>query len=98
MILFLSALLFSTGLFIVFTRRNAIMVLLGIELLFNSANLNLVAFNQLRPGFHEGRMFALFIIIVAVCEAAVGIAIILKTYHYYHSSVPDQISEIKETN
>lgn len=98
LILFLSAFLFSGGLYIVFTKRNAIMVLLGIEVLFNSANLNLVAFNQIRPGMHEGRMFALFVIIVAVCEAAVGIAIILKTYHYYHSSAPDQISDLKETN
>jgi NADH:ubiquinone oxidoreductase subunit K len=72
--------------------------LLGIELMFNSANLNLIAFNQSRPLSLDGQVFALFIIIIAVCEAAVGIAIILRAYHYYHNAIPDQISELKEKN
>ena len=97
-ILLLAAFLFSTGLLIVFIKRNAIMILLGIELMFNSANLNLIAFNQSHPLSLDGQIFALFIIIVAVCEAAVGIAIILRVYHYYHSAIPDQISELKEKN
>ena len=71
------------------------MILLGIELMLNAANLNLVLFNSQKAGL-DGQLFALFVIIVAVCEAAVGIAIILKTYHYYHTSVPDQISDLKE--
>jgi NADH:ubiquinone oxidoreductase subunit K len=97
-ILLLAALLFSIGLSIVFIKRNAIMILLGIELMFNSANLNLIAFNQSRPLSLDGQVFALFIIIIAVCEAAVGIAIILRAYHYYHNAIPDQISELKEKN
>jgi NADH:ubiquinone oxidoreductase subunit K len=97
-ILLLAALLFSIGLLIVFIKRNAIMILLGIELMFNSANLNLVAFNQSQPLLLDGQIFALFIIIVAVCEAAIGIAIILRAYQYYHSAIPDQISELKEKN
>jgi NADH:ubiquinone oxidoreductase subunit K len=97
-ILLLAAFLFSTGLLIVFIKRNAIMILLGIELMFNSANLNLIAFNTSRPQLPDGQIFALFIIVVAVCEAAVGIAIILKAYHYYHSAIPDQVSELKEKN
>lgn len=95
-ILFLAALLFSIGLLIVFTKRNAIMILLGIELMFNSANLNLIAFNQARPLLFDGQLFAVFIIIVAVCEASVGIAIILRAYHFYHSAIPDQVSDLKE--
>lgn len=97
-ILFLAALLFSIGLLIVFTKRNAIMILLGIELMFNSANLNLIAFNQARPLLFDGQLFAVFIIIVAVCEASVGIAIILRAYHFYHSAIPDQVSDLKEKN
>jgi NADH:ubiquinone oxidoreductase subunit K len=95
LLFYLSAFLFCSGLLIVFTKKNAIMILLGIELMLNAANLNLVLFNSQKTGL-DGQLFALFIIIVAVCEAAVGIAIILKTYHYYHTSVPDQISELKE--
>lgn len=93
-LLYLSAFLFSTGLIIMVTKRNAIMMLLGIELMLNAANLNLVAFGY--NGKMEGQMFALFIIIVAVCEAAVGMAIVLRVYHYYATSVPDDISNLKE--
>ena len=94
--LFLSAFLFSLGLLIVVTKRNTIMVLLGIELLLNASNLNLVAFDQLHPGTVDGQMFVLFVIIVAVSEAAVGLAIVLQVYQYYQTSVPDSISELKE--
>jgi len=94
----LGAFLFSAGLFIVFTKKNAIMILLGIELMLNAANLNLVVFNKQNPTQYEGQFFALFVIVVAVCEAAVGIAIILKAYHYFHTAVPDQISDLKEKN
>ena len=92
----LGAFLFSAGLFIVFTKKNTIMILLGIELMLNAANLNLVSFNSQNLATYDGQFFALFIIVVAVCEAAVGIAIILKAYHYFHTSVPDQISDLKE--
>jgi NADH:ubiquinone oxidoreductase subunit K len=94
--LFLGAFLFALGLFIIVTKRNTIMVLLGIELLLNASNLNLIAFNQLRPGSVDGQMFVLFVIIVAVCEAAVGLAIVLQVYQYFNTSAPDSISEIKD--
>lgn len=93
---FLSAFLFSSGLLIVFTKKNAIMILIGIELILNGANLNLVTFNHSIVNSLEGQFFALFIILVAVCEAAVGIAIILKAYKYFHTSIPDQINNLKE--
>lgn len=94
-IVYLAAFLFSIGLIIVIVKRNAIMVLLGIELMLNASNLNLVAFNQQHPSGSDGHIFALFVIIVAVCEAAVGLAVILRVYQYYRSSVPDEIAELK---
>ena len=94
--LFLGALLFSLGLLIIITKRNTIMMLLGIELMLNASNLNLVAFNRLLPETVDGQIFALFVIIVAVSEAAVGLAIVLQVYQYYQTSIPDSISELKE--
>jgi len=95
-ILILSALLFSIGLMIVIMKRNAIMILLGVELMLNASNLNLVAFNTLHPGSLNGQFFALFVIVVAVCEAAVGLAIVLRVYQHYNTSAPDQITELKD--
>lgn len=94
--LYLGALLFAAGLMVVIIKRNAIMVLLGIELMLNASNLNLVAFNQLNPDTIDGQIFTLFVIIVAVCEAAVGLAIVLRVYQYYQTSVPDEVSELKD--
>lgn len=95
-ILYLGAFLFSMGLMIIIVKKNAIMVLLGIELLLNAANLNLIAFNQLQPDLMTGQIFALFVIVVAVCEAAVGLAIVLRVYKHYQTSVLSEISDLKE--
>ena len=98
-LLYLSAFLFSAGIAVVVTRRNAILILIGIELILNAANLNLVTFSrseQLQSSSLDGQLFALFIIVVAVCEAAVGIAIVLKAYHFYHTAVPNEMNELKE--
>lgn len=95
-LLYLSALLFSVGMMVIIVKQNAIMVLLGIELLLNAANLNLVAFNQLQPGLLTGQMFALFVIVVAVSEAAIGLAIVLRVYKYYQTSVPGEVNELKD--
>jgi NADH:ubiquinone oxidoreductase subunit K len=92
---YLGVLLFCCGLLIVFTKKNALLVLMGIELMLNAANLNLVLFNKQQADM-DGQLFALFVILVAVCEAAVGIAIILRVYHYYKSAVPDNINNLKE--
>ncbi|MEO7992220.1 MAG: NADH-quinone oxidoreductase subunit NuoK [Chryseolinea sp.] len=94
--LYLGALLFSVGLIIIITKRNAIMVLLGIELMLNASNLNLVAFNQLNPSTLDGQFFTLFVIIVAVSEAAVGLALVLRVYHDYKTSIPDELHELKD--
>lgn len=95
-LLLLGAFLFCTGLAVVIIKRNAILVLIGIELMLNAANLNLIAFNRIHAARHDGQMFALFVIIVAVCEAAVGLAIVLRVYRYFQSSVPDEINQLKE--
>ena len=95
LLLYLGAFLFCTGLTVVIIKRNAIMVLLGIELMLNASNLNLVAINQQDNARPDGNIFAIFVIIVAVCEAAVGLAIILRVYRYDQSSVPDEIADLK---
>lgn len=91
----LSALLLSIGLIIVIVKRNAIMVLMGIELMLNAANINLIAFNQKTPQALDGQVFTLFVMIIAVCEAAIGLAIILQVYRHYKTSVPDEVNELK---
>lgn len=91
----LSAFLFSIGLIIILVKRNAIMVLMGIELLLNAANLNLIAFNQHTPASPDGQVFALFVMVIAVCETAVGLAIILQVYRHYQTSVPNEVTELK---
>ena len=94
--LYLGAVLFSAGLIVIITKKNMIMVLLGIELMLNASNLNLIAFNQLYPANISGQMFALFVIVVAVCEAAVGLAIVIQVYRYYHTSVPSEVDELSD--
>lgn len=91
----LGAALFSIGVMIIVTKKNAIMMLLGIELMLNASNLNLIAFNRINPSRLDGQMFAVFVIIVAVCETAIGLALILRVYQYYQTSVPEEINELK---
>lgn len=93
--LYAAVLLFAIGFTVLITRQNLIMMLMGLELMLNAANLNLVAFSRLH-GNTSGNMFALFVILVAVCEAAVGIAIVLRVYHFYKTSNPGDISDLKE--
>ena len=96
-LLLLSAWLFCLGLAIVITKRNTIFMLMGTELMLNAANLNLLVFNRQWPQTLDGQMFALFITIIAVCEASVGLAIMIRVYHFYQTAIPDQISDLKET-
>ena len=79
--LVVSAALFSLGMLGVLTRRNAVNVLMGIELILNSANINLVAFSRfgMLPNLH-GQLFAVFVIVIAAAEAAVALAIVLTLY------------------
>lgn len=95
-LLVLSALLFTGGIAIVITKRNGIMVLIGIELMLNASILNVLVFNKMFNTNMDGQLFALFIMVVAVAESAVGLAIIINVYKYYNSAIPDEISELKE--
>ncbi len=78
--LIVSAALFSLGIMGVLTRKNAVNVLMGLELILNSANINLVAFSKYSAGNISGQIFAIFVIVVAAAEAAVGLAIVLSMY------------------
>ena len=95
--LLVSALLFSIGLAGALTRRNAILVLVGIELMLNSANLNFIAFWRYGPNPEAltGIMFAIFAIGVAAAEAAVGLALIISIYRHYKTTNLDQIDSMK---
>ncbi len=91
----ISALLFCIGLFAVITKRNAIMMLMGIELMLNAANINLVVFSKFDAQMLQGQMFALFVIVVAASEAAVGLAIILRVYGLFKTANLDEIDQLK---
>src|ERR1700704_2956425 len=95
--LILSALLFAIGLAGALTRRNAIIVLIGIELMLNAANLNFVAFWRFGPNPETltGMVFVLFSIAVAAAEAAVGLALIISIYRHYKTTNVDQIDSMK---
>ncbi len=92
--LLLSAALFSFGVFGVIARRNAVMVLMSIELVLNSVNLNLVAF-ALMNGTIDGQVFALFVIAIAAAEVGVGLALVLMIYRNRRSIALDELSEMK---
>ncbi|MEX0680034.1 MAG: NADH-quinone oxidoreductase subunit NuoK [Balneolales bacterium] len=94
--LIVSAILFSLGLLAVISRRNLILVLMGIELILNAANLNFVAFSRYGSLSLDGHMIALFVIIIAAAEAAVALAIALNIYNRFGTVDVERISELKE--
>ena len=95
--LVLSAMLFSIGLAGALTRRNVILVLIGIELMLNAANLNLIAFWRYgsHPETATGLMFVLFSIGIAAAEAAVGLALIIAVYRHYRTTDVEKINSMK---
>ena len=76
---------FRSRLFTVLTRRNAISVLMGVELILNSANVNYVAFSHFSSGNSAGQIYAIFVIMLAAAEAAVGLAIVLAIFKLFHT-------------
>jgi NADH:ubiquinone oxidoreductase subunit K len=95
-ILFVSTALFFIGMYGLFTRRNLITILMAIELILNSVNINFVAFNKyLHPGKMDGLFFTVFIITIAAAEAAVAIAIIINLYRSHKSINVDDATEMK---
>lgn len=93
--LYLGALMFCGGLFVVLTKKNAIMVLIGIELMLNAANLNLITFSRFDPQALQGQIFSLFVITIAAAEAAVALALVVKVYKYFKTSDLDKINSMK---
>lgn len=95
--LLIAALLFCVGLVGALTRRNAIMVLIGIELMLNAANLNFIAFWRFSPNAEalDGVMFVIFSIGIAAAEAAVGLALIIAIYRHCKTSNVDEVKELK---
>ena len=93
--LIISAALFSLGIMGVLTRKNAVNVLMGIELILNSANLNLVAFSKFSAGNLNGQVFAVFVIVIAAAEAAVALAIVLSMYRLVKSVELDRANVLK---
>lgn len=95
--LVLSALLFCIGLAGALVRRNAIMVLIGIELMLNAANLNFIAFWKYADKGDDlnGWMFAIFSIAIAAAEAAVGLALVIAMYRHYRTTQVDAMDSLK---
>ncbi len=100
--LVVAAAVFCLGVLTMITKRNAIGILIGVELVLNSANLNLVAFNRYQAGgggsgqvLMDGQVFALFVIVLAAAEAAVAIAIFMNFYNSIGSVDVDQASRLR---
>jgi NADH-quinone oxidoreductase subunit K len=91
----LSILLFATGLFCVVTRRNALGILMGIELILNSANVNYVAFARYSGSGYDGQIFAIFVIMLAAAEAAIGLAIVLGIYQTFETIDVDATDRLR---
>jgi NADH-quinone oxidoreductase subunit K len=88
--------MFFTGIYGFLTRRNLITILMSLELILNSVNINFMAFNRyLYPHKLEGMFFSLFIIAVAACEAAVAIAIIINIYRRFSTINVEDVNEMK---
>ncbi|MAJ45412.1 MAG: NADH-quinone oxidoreductase subunit NuoK [Candidatus Marinimicrobia bacterium] len=94
--LIISAILFTLGIYGVMTRRNAVAILMGIELILNSANLNFVAFNRF-SGMErlEGQVFSIFVIVLAAAEAAIALAIIINLYKNLNTVDVDEADTLK---
>ena len=94
--LFLGALLFVCGVICMATKRNAIGVLIGVELVLNGANINFVAFARYNPVVQlEGQVFSLFVIVMAAAEAAIALAIVLNFYNNHATVDIDSAEELK---
>jgi NADH:ubiquinone oxidoreductase subunit K len=94
LVLFLSAMLFSIGVYGVLARRNAVLVLMSIELMLNAVNINLVAFGA---ALHDltGQVFALFVITVAAAEVGIGLAIVILIYRNRETINVDEVNLLK---
>lgn len=92
----IAAILFSLGFFCVVTRKNAVGILMGVELILNAANINFVAFNHFGGGVLTGQVFAIFVIVLAAAEAAVGLAIVLSIYQSFRTIDVTEADTLRE--
>jgi NADH-quinone oxidoreductase subunit K len=93
--LVLSALIFSLGVLCMVTKRNALGILIGVELVLNAANINLVAFSKYQTGAMDGQIAAIFVIVLAAAEAAIAIAIFMNFYNTLRTIDVDRGDELK---
>ncbi len=96
--LVVAAIMFCCGMATILLKRNAIGILIGVELILNAANVNLVAFNRYQPGegLHlDGQIFALFVIVLAAAEAAVALAIFLNFYNNFATVDVERADNLK---
>lgn len=94
--LVVSSILFSLGLYAIVTRKNAILVLMGVELVLNAANLNFVAFARYGNYGVSGQLNALFVIVLAAAEAAIALAIVINLYKHFNHVNIDEADNLKE--
>ena len=95
--LVLSALLFAIGIYGLLARRNAVLVLMSVELMLNAVNLDLVAFDAwLRDTLHSGQVFALFVITIAAAEVGIGLAIVLQVFRLRATVAIDELDDLAE--
>ncbi len=94
--LVISVVLFSRGMYGVITRKNAVMVLMGIELILNSANINFIAFAKFGNFGLQGQIIALFVIVLAAAEAAIALAIVINIYKTIVNINVDEIDSLRD--
>ncbi|WP_425391871.1 NADH-quinone oxidoreductase subunit NuoK [Ekhidna sp.] len=94
--LYLSAFLFSAGIYVVLTKRSAIFVLIGVELMLNAANLVLASFSQFDPDL-RGQVVAVFAVVLTVCEVSIALAILLNIYRKSKASNLDELTKLGNT-
>ncbi len=96
----IGAILFSVGIFCVTTRKNAVMLLMGIELILNSANINFVAFSRFSPVdspiMMTGQVATVFVMVLAACEAAIALAIVLNIYKQFSNINVEDIDMLRD--
>jgi|ERR1041385_390202 NADH-quinone oxidoreductase subunit K len=93
--LLLAVAIFSLGILCMVTKRNALGILIGVELVLNAANINLVAFSRYQTGAGDGHIFAVFVILLAAAEAAIGIAIFMNFYNTLQTIDVDRGDELR---
>lgn len=94
--LFVSSVLFTFGIFAVITRKNAVAILMGIELILNSANVNFIAFNRFgNLKILDGHIFSIFVVVLAAAEAAIALAIIINLFKNIGTVNVDEAKELK---